>query len=197
MAIKPLAVYNEPRKSSRSDRVPKLAHISARALGPIVRARLEIEHMLRLCGNDRSPALRFRAAHQQALVAMLREADSPMSASLRAHAAAAAGPLRLVKALPVLRAMALDDEEDLLTRVNAAGSYVQIRGRRAVEELAALLRARHPLVRATIYVAALKSEPALADAAARRFKTERDARLKAYVLRRVPALQTRGATDAD
>jgi hypothetical protein len=197
MAIEPLAYYNEPRKTSRGDRVPKPARATTRALAPIVRARLEIERALRLCGNDRSPAPRIRAAHAHALVAMLREADSPMSASLRARAAAAVGPLKLTKALPALRAMVLDEEDDLLTRVNAASSYLQIRGRRAAGEITVLLRVRHPLVRATIYVAALHGDRALADAAARRFGAERDGRLKAYVLRRVPALRTRSATEPD
>jgi hypothetical protein len=197
MAIKDVAKYNEPGKPSRGDRVPKLAQISARALGPVVRARLELERTLRVCGNERAPAFRFSAAHYQALVAMLREADSPLSASLRAHAAAAAGPLKIAKAAPLLRAMALDDEEDLLTRLNAAGSFLRIRGRRAAGELTALLRVKHPLVRATLYVAALNAEPALAGAAARRFKSERDARIKGYVLRRVPSLRTRSQTEAD
>ena len=197
MAIKSLTYFNEPRKSSRGDRVPKLAPISTRALSPVVRARLEIERTLRVCGNDRSPALRFRAAHEHSLVAMLREADSPMSASLRARAAAAVGPLQLARAAPVLRTMAMNEDEDLQTRINAVDSYLRIRGRRAGGELAALLRAKHALVRATTYVAALKSEPALAGAAAKHFKTERDARVKAYVLRRVPALQSRGATGPD
>jgi hypothetical protein len=197
MAIKDVAKYNEPGKSSRGDRVPKLVQISARALEPVVRARLEVENTLRVCGNERAPAFRFTARHQQALVAMLRETDSPVSASLRARAAAAVGPLKIAKAAPLLRAMALDDDEDLLTRVNAAGSYLQIRGRLAAGELTSLLRAKHPLVRATFYVAALDAEPALAEAAARRFKSERDARIKGYVLHRVPSLEARAYTDPD
>ena len=98
MAIKDVAKYNEPGKSSRGDRVPKLVQISARALEPVVRARLEVENTLRVCGNERAPAFRFTARHQQALVAMLRETDSPVSASLRARAAAAVGPLKIAKA---------------------------------------------------------------------------------------------------
>jgi hypothetical protein len=197
MATKSVAHYNEPRRSSRADRVPKLAQIQTRVLSPIVRARLEMERTLRICGNDQTPALRFSAAHKQSLIAMLREADSPKSASLRARAAAAVGPLKLARAASPLRAMVMNDEEDLQTRINAVSSYVLIRGRRAAGELSTLLRAKHPLVRATIYINALRSERALADVAARRFKSERDTRLKAYVLRRLPALQAQGATEAD
>jgi hypothetical protein len=197
MAIRDVAKYNEPGKPSRADRVPKVARISGRALGPTVRARLELERTLRVCGNDRSPAIRYSDAHRQALVAMLREADSPLSASLRAHAAGAAGPLKISKAAPLLRAMALADEEDLLTRLNAAASYLRIRGRRAAGELTSLLRVKHPLVRAALYVTALNAEPALASAAARRFKSERDARIKGYVLRRVPSVRRDSQTEAD
>jgi hypothetical protein len=198
MAIKPSTYYNEPRTARRGDRVPKLARTVTRGLDRVVRARLEIEGALRVCGNEREPTFGLRAVHVQVLVAMLSEADSPLSASLRARAAAAAGPLKLSKAAPALRAIALNEDEDLLTRLNAAGSYVQIRGRRAAADVKTLLRpSQDPMVRASVYVAALKAGDTLAEVAERRFRTELDSRVKAYVARRVPRLRDSGLTKAD
>jgi hypothetical protein len=197
MAIKRSAYYNEPRTARRGDRMPKLAPTVPRGLDRLVRARLEVESALRVCGNERGPAFRLRAGHLQVLVAMLSEADSPLSASLRARAAAAAGPLKLSKAAPALRAIALNEDEDLLTRLNAVGSYIQIRGRRAAEDVKTLLRSQDPMVRASVYVAALNASDMLAEIAERRFRAERDSRVKTHVARRVPRLRDSGLTKAD
>lgn len=191
--------YNEPLPRPRGDRVPRVPTVGPRRLERVVRARLELERSLRECANGptRRP-LSLTAAHRTALLAILSETDSPLAASLRARAAAVVGPMKLEQAAPALRRMVLDEGDDLQTRLNAAGSYLTIRGRAAVRDIPLLLRSREPAVRAAVYLGALRSPVSqLVEAARGRFVKESDARVRAMVSRRLPGLSLAQATQAD
>ncbi|HYN24868.1 MAG TPA: hypothetical protein VES69_07470 [Pyrinomonadaceae bacterium] len=104
--------------------MPKVRRAAIRSLSPVVRARIQLEASLRVCGVDPAPKVtKFTAVHRRVLLAMLSKVDSPVSASLRARAADVTGTLRIREAAPVLRRMALDEQEDLQTRLNSVCSY--------------------------------------------------------------------------
>jgi hypothetical protein len=199
VAIEPIGVYNEPSTRPRGDRVPKAQPFAPARLGRLVRARLELERELRICANrPASKPLRFTDAHAQVLLAMLTELDSPKSASLRARAAAAVGPMGLTKAAPTLRKMALDQQEDEQTRLNAAASYVMLRKRAAADDVSAMLESEEPLMRTTVYVSALRSgDSRLIDLAEARYQEEDDPSVRRQVARRVPTLVAEAQTRDD
>jgi hypothetical protein len=123
---------------------------------------------------------------------MLSEADSPHSASLRASAAAVAGPLKLSEAAATLRKMAIDEKEDRRTRLHAIESYLSLKGARA-RDLTIILNSHSPMVRAAALVAALR-EPSLENIARSKLQKEKDPGVRAAVTRRVPSLNRDVAT---
>jgi hypothetical protein len=196
MPIKPTAIYNEPLSSPRGDLTPKTASI--KRIDKMVKARLELERHLRICGNPPTRPFRLTAAHSRVLLAMLSENDSPMSASLRARAAGVAGEVKLRRAAPILAQMALDEKEDLQTRINAAGSYISFGGHAGSAATSRLLRVKDTLVRAAAYVAAMKvADTRLVALAERQFKRERNRRVQAMVTRRIPRVGKLAATRSD
>src|SRR5688572_10264070 len=77
-------VLNEPTIERSGDKVPSLAPVAIRRLGTFVSARLLLERELRLCGLAKpGRSITATPAVRQVLRAMLLEADSPLSASLR------------------------------------------------------------------------------------------------------------------
>jgi hypothetical protein len=193
------AYYNEPLKAPRGDYVPRLAATKVRTLNATVRTRLALERELRLCGltKPESSAL-MTAAARQVLVTMLREVDSPLSASLRARAAAMAGKLGLKRAAGVLRRIALDEGEDLATRFGAVTSYLEIAGAVATADLETLLASRCWQVRATAFAYALGNpSERLRAIGERRWKRERNGRVKQYVARRLNTVRVTGSTAED
>ncbi len=199
MGIEPIAVHNEPLARPRGDRFPKGEPVPIARLNRVVRARLELERELRVCGNRPiGNPLRITQAHVRVLLAMLAEVDSPLAASLRARAAGAAGPMKLERAAPVLRKMALDEEEDLHTRLNAAASYIELRKHAAAGDVSTLLESKDTLIRATVYVAALKSgDPRLTRLAEARYERENDRSVRRQVALRVPRLSPETHTRDD
>ena len=53
--------------------------------------------------------------------------------------------------------MALNEEEDIQTRLNAIGSFIQIRGYAAIKDIDLLVQDKNKLVRLVTYLAAMKS----------------------------------------
>ena len=168
-----------------------MRHVRAATLSPMVRTRLEVEQALSQCGNDdRSKAFHFTTARRTVLLAMLREQDSPLSASLRADAAMVAGALDDRRFVRPLRTLALDAREDLETRLNAIGSYLRLAGARAARDLPALFAAKNPTVRRAAYLGAFNSSaPQCVAVAEKRFVRETDTRVRSAVVRRIPSLQ--------
>jgi hypothetical protein len=199
MGVKPTKFYNEPTVKRGRDVTPRFPRLVTRSLGAIVRARLELEHHLRVCGLDNSEkAIAFTPRHQRVLLAMLVEADSPLSSSLRARAAGVAGALRLAAAGPLLRRLALDENEDLQTRLNAVYSYIWIRGNSAIKDFRKLFQSKEILVRTSAYLAALQSKaPRVVTAAEEHLKKERNPTVRGMITRRVPRLQRIDMTKAD
>lgn len=199
MGIQPVGVYNEPSLRPRGDRVPKGKPFAPGRLDPLVRARLELERELRVCANrPMSKAFHLTDAHAQVLLAMLTEVDSPMSASLRARAAGVVGAIGLTKAAPTLRKMALDEEEDAQTRLNAAASYTMLRKRAATDDVSDMLESKEPLLRTAVYVAALMSgDSHLIDLAEARYQKEDDLSVRRQVTHRVPSLVAEARTRDD
>jgi hypothetical protein len=190
-------VLNEPTLERTGDKVPALARLNLKALGPTVGARLILERDLRVCGLARpGPSIRVTAAIRQVLLTMLEETDSPFSASLRMRAAALAGPLDVKKAAPRLRRIALDEDEDLATRLGAVRSYLRLAGR--APALRELLHARQWQVRALAYAEAMKAEGSTLQAiAAKELRRERNENVRLYVARRVNAVRTQDSTGSD
>jgi hypothetical protein len=190
--------YNEPLDVAWKDISPAAGRLRPERLGAAVQARIELESALRVCGVEpqgRLGTLQFTPVHRRVLVRMLSENDSPLSASLRASAAAAAGPLKLAEAAPVLRSMAVDEKEDRRTRLNAIESYVSLGGAGASRDLSAILRSRDPLARATALVAALRTDsPQLTRIAHAHLEKEKDEGIRLLVSRRVSGLNMDSAT---
>ena len=198
MGIEPSKLHNEPLAAAWKDIVPAEAAIRRERLGATIQARIELESTLRVCGvepQDKTGGISYTSAHRKVLVRMLLEADSPLSASLRAAAAATAGPLKLTEAAPVLRLMSIDEKEDRRTRLHAIESYISLVGAKAARDLGVILRSRDPLARSTALVAALRTNAApLTKIAEIHLQTERDAGVKALVNRRVSSLNQETAT---
>ena len=115
-------VYNEPVIRRSRDVVPRLRGVSLARIESPVRIRLTLEQNLRVCGLAKPSRRRMplNAQTHRVVLAMLSEADSPLSASLRARAAVLAGALNIKAAAPVLGRIAADETEDLATRIGAA-----------------------------------------------------------------------------
>ena len=191
--------YNEPLLQPEGDVVPKLKSVRTATLGPRVSIRLNLEKSLRLCGLAKpGKSIRVSSAMRGVLLAMLREVDSPLSASLRARVAHAAGSLKLKDAADVLRNLALDESEDLSTRIGAVRSCLQLAGRRGDNGLSRFLASRTWQVRAVAYVHALRSDDLARKAYAEKaFQRERPGRVKEFVGRRLPGLAGFSATAED
>jgi len=200
MAIERSKLYNEPLSAARKDVVPAVGKIYPERLGAVIQARLELESRLRVCATEPQSdlgTLHFAAVHRRVLVRMLSETDSPLSASLRAGAAAAAGPLKMTEAAPVLRMMALDEKEDRRTRLHAIESYVALRTAAVSRDLWQILKSRDPLARASALVAALRTDaPHLTTIAHAHLRREKNESVKSLVNRRVNALTMDSATAA-
>jgi hypothetical protein len=191
MAIKTVGKYNEPLAAFKGDVVPRMRRLRAKDFSSRVQTRLEVEQDLSRCGNDeRSKPFVYTTARRTALLAILAENDSPLSASLRADAALVAGALADKRFVTPLRKLALDEHEDLETRLNAIGSYLQLAGTRAATDLEKLLASRSAIVRRTAYLGAFHSKvPEFVAVAEKRFQREKNARVKSAVSRKIPALQ--------
>ena len=110
-------------------------------------------------------------------------------------AAVAAGGLRVKGAAAPLRRIALDEGEDLATRVGAARSYLQLSGKQVAKSLTALLAAKAWQVRATAYATVMNGESrTLRSVAKTRFARERNAKVRQFVTRRVHGLRTADST---
>lgn len=198
MTIETSAVYNEPRPAPFRDLVPALPRFRAETLKTPVQARLQLESHLRSCGlaqKDTSDRFRGTKAQQQVMLHMLAEADSPLSASLRASVAAMAGAANLTLAAPLLRRMVRDEKEDRRTRLGAIHSFVALSKERALAELKVVLRSSDGLVRAAAIVAAFRSgTPKLVGLAQAAFERERDVGVRQALVRRVPKLSAETST---
>jgi hypothetical protein len=192
MAINAEAQYNEPLAPSRSDVVPRMQRLRVKNLSSSVRTRMEVERDLSRCGNDeRAKTFPYTLARRTALFAILLENDSPLSAWLRADAAAVAGGLGDRRFVGPLRQMALDEHEDLETRLNAISSYLQLAPGRAVTDLEKLLASKSALIRRTAYLNAFRSKvPQFVSVAEERFRHERDSSVRSVVSRKISTLQS-------
>ena len=199
MAVEPSQFFNEPAKAIRKDTLPPVAALVMETLGTLTRARLDLEWKLRVCrtdpGDEIEAAFELTPPHREVLLHMLGEFDSPLSASLRASAAAIAGPLRLQEAVPILRGMALDANEDRRTRLNAIGSYISLNAAAAADDLRTLLHSGDADARAAALTAALQTdEPALVSIARNQLRSEQHERVRAIITRRFPALRAELST---
>lgn len=198
MGIERSKLYNEPLEAVRKDVVPAAAKIRPERFGAAVQARIELELGLRVCGvepQSRLETFQFTHVHRRVLVRMLSETDSPLSASLRAAAAAAAGPLKLTEAASVLRRMAVDEKEDRRTRLHAIESYISLGLASTARDLGRILRSRDPLARSSALIAALRTDtPHLIKIARAHLHREKDAGIRALVSRRVSTVNMGAAT---
>lgn len=190
--------FNEPVDVVWKDVVPPQARFRPERLGATVQARIELESQFRVCGADpqtRRSAIEFTPTHRKVLVLMLSESDSPFSASLRAVAAATAGPLRLTEAARVLRDMAVDENEDRKTRLHAIESYLSLAPAGTARDLATILRSPDPMARSAALVAAFRTGSAqLMRIAQAHLREEKDAGVRSRVQRRVSVLNMASAT---
>ena len=192
MAAKIKGKYNEPLLSSRGDVFPRVKRMRVKEISAMVRARLEVENELGKCGNEESTRrFVFTAVRMKVLLAILKENDSPFSASLRADAASVAGGIKDKRVVFAIRKIAIDEREDLETRLNAVQSYIQVAGQAASRDLRKLLSSKQSLVRQQAYLSAFRSHVSqLVTEAARRLKREPNKRIKKTVSRKVPILQS-------
>jgi HEAT repeat protein len=165
-------------------------------LNEYVRARIELERRMLVCGvGPQAESLKFTTAHAAVLLVMLQEFDSPLAARLRTQAASWAGSFELKEAIPILRELILDEDDDLQTRLNAIPSYIGMMGDRACDVLDQLLNSDHPAIRTAVYAEALSDRRRkIAGLALARIKTE-SPQVYAAVLRRAPLLQERDSTN--
>lgn len=195
-----LPIYNEPMPTRRGDVIPKMKAVAVQRLGESVRARLALEPRLRRqCGLAKpEPQIHSTAIVRALLVTMLRESDSPLAASLRARAAALVGPMGAKNALPILARIAVDESDDLATRLGAVRSYFHLGDARGRSVPLKLFASKSWQVRACAYVAALNGRSAgLRTTAEQRFKAERHPMVTAYVSRHVAAVLGQNATAKD
>jgi hypothetical protein len=129
---------------------------------------------------------------------MLKEKDSPLSASLRMRATAMLGPAGVKAAAPLLRRIALDENDDLATRFGAVGSYLRLAGDRGIATFRTLVRSPQPLIRAAAMTQAMNGRSSrLRGNAEAAFAAERNQSVKAYVRQRVGALRGEKSTGED
>ena len=183
----------------RGDRLPSPATVPVARLSAVVKARLELERHLRVCANGPlGPQFRFTVTHARVLIQMLSELDSPLSAALRARAAGVVGALRLERAVPLLRRIALDEKDDIQTRLNAVTSLILLHPRGIARDVAKLLESTDAHLRATVYVAAVRSDDArLRKLAEERYAKEKDRTVLRHVALRAPWLQSVSQTRDD
>jgi len=181
-------VYNEPLLKRRNDWSPKLQQIGG--MHPIIKARLELEKTLRMCGNDPEKPLKIKKTHVKVLLAMLSETDSPLSASLRARSAGIVGFMKIKEAAKILREMALKDD-DIQTRLNAISSFIRISGYATKRDVQQLVKNNNKHIRVVTYIAAMRSsDKRLVEATELLYKKESDEDVRYMVTRRVPKLQS-------
>jgi hypothetical protein len=192
-------VFNEPTIKRPPDIVPTLAAVNVKALGAIVGARLILERELRICGLAKAGRpIQPTTAIRRVLLAMLAETDSPLSASLRMRAAAVAGPFKVRNAVPRLRRIALDEDEDLSTRLGAVRSYLHLAGRNGAAALRILLHSRYWPIRACAYGSAMMSGiSSLRAIAQKQLPNERSDKVRSYVARYVDSVRTENSTGSD
>ena len=188
--------YNEPIITPRGDKIPKIKPLQRKTLSPLAIARLELETNLRICGLTMEKAsIKTTSLHQKVLRLMLKEFDSPMSASFRSRSAAVAGPLKLKDVSSTLCNIALDESEDLATRIGAITSYLQLNGKYASKILPKLLHSKSWQVRATSYTQSMNSNlVSLKTIAEGSFKREKNPKVKNYVNHRVYHVRTKQST---
>lgn len=191
-------IYNEPTIKRPGDIVPALAAVNIKALGPTVGARLILERELRICGLAKAGRpIQPTTVIRRVLLAMLGETDSPLSASLRLRAAAVAGRFTVRSAVSRLRRIALDEDEDLSTRLAAVGSYLEL-ARNGASVLRMLLRSRYWQIRACAYVSAMTAGTSTLRAIAqKRLPNERNDQVRSYVARCVDSVRTENSTGSD
>jgi hypothetical protein len=191
-----LPIYNEPLKSFDRDVVPRFSEVVVSRLDRFVQARIELENSMFLCGID-PPSFSpdFTELHAEVLLKMLIEFDSPPSVRWRAQSAIWAGNYKIKEAIPILREMVLDEDDDLQTRLNAIPSFVEMTGDEAYNVIERLLQNDNPTIRIATYRAALRDrESRIAGLALEQLKREEDRSVFAAVVRRSAVLQERYTT---
>ncbi|ODR19237.1 hypothetical protein BHQ19_25025 [Mycolicibacterium porcinum] len=140
----------------------------------------------------------FTSLQVRVLLSMLTEADSPLSANLRATVAEILGAAGIVGAAAQLREIALDEAEGLQTRLNAAKSFIRLGGRIRSADVTRLLESDSPVLRAAVCVAALESDNDRLFALAQSwFHKVGDDEVRRYVQHRVPRLRDTQKTADD
>lgn len=192
-------VLNEPAIKRPGDMVPALKRVRVAGLGLIIGTRLRLESDLRVCGLAKPGRSRpLTSAGRKVLLAMLREKDSPLSASLRMRATAHLGPAGVKAAAPLLRRIALDESDDLATRLGAVSSYFQLAQDQGVATFLTLVRSPLPLIRAASMAEAVNSRSRrLRDTGQSALAAERNDQVKAYVRYRVKMLRGEKTTGVD
>ncbi len=196
---KPRTYYNEPLVAPKGDSIPKLKRIDTKKLGALVNTRIELESSLRVCGLDKTKSnTKTTSAYRKVLTSMLAERDSPMSASLRCRVADIAVGLKLKEATATLRRIALDDHDDISTRIGAVRSYIGLNGKAASRDLPELLRSKSWQIKSTVYIEAMKSsDENLRSIAQTRFTRERNSRIRHIVGRQIFAVKSVDSTQSD
>jgi hypothetical protein len=192
-----LPIYNEPLKEYKDDIVPEFRPVVVHRLEWFVRARIELERRMLVCGVDPRPeSLEFTEAHAAVLLVMLQESDSPTAARLRAQAAAWTGGYQLKEAAPILREIVLDENDDLQTRMNAIPAYVDMVGDEAYDVIDTVLASPIVAIRVAAYRVALADRRRkIAELALARLETETSRQVRAEVLRHAALLQERNTTN--
>jgi hypothetical protein len=193
-------VYNEPTPVRTRDIVPKTPRIATQRLNATVRTRLTLERRLRrVCGLAKpGPSIVANAQIRRLMLTMLDEADSPMSASLRARVAEIAGALGVTQGAPKLGRIAANEDEDLATRLGAVQSYFTLTEGRASAVLHKVLASKVWQVRACAYSQVLNGRfTSLREFALNRFKREKNAAVSAYVRRFAATALADNATTKD
>ena len=123
--IKP--IYNEPLPERVGDIVPDFVKVSMESFPAIIKARLQIEALKNLCPVGLAPdTIQWTPVHKSVLTLMLKESDSPFSASLRTQVAGIAGAAGLSEAIDTLTSIFQDQKEDLNIRINSCISLLKL-----------------------------------------------------------------------
>ena len=89
-----------------------------------------------------------------------------------------------------MRRIALDDTEDLETRLSAVDAYITAARKNVSKDILSLLKAKDLRVRQVAYLSALRSPVREHVAlATERFAKQRNRRVRAVVTKRIPELQ--------
>jgi hypothetical protein len=192
-------ILNEPAPKRPGDLIPVLGRTKRAALGTLVKARLTLEADLRACGLSKPTRSQAPTAGiRKVLLAMLTETDSPFSASLRMRAAERLGPMGARIAIPQLRKIAFDEDDDLATRLGALRSYLRLAGDGGATTLRSLFQSRTPQIRTAAYVESMTGDVnRLKTIAEQHFAAERNHRVRLSVRQRVEAIRSQSSTDAD